>query len=105
MTKKKGKYPYALRPIFNRVLLKREMAEEKSKGGIIVNFNTDKIKQNAPSIGFVLDIGSSCDDPVKELIGKKVMFSRFAGDWIRLPGSEEEYFICSDEDILGEVFV
>jgi co-chaperonin GroES (HSP10) len=92
---------YPIRPIFNRVLLKREQAFTKST--IIVPEGA--AKSNAPSIGIVLDLGSTCDDPVKELLGKKVMFSRFAGDWIKIPNVEEEYFLCSDEDILGEILV
>jgi len=97
------KYPYPLRPIFNRVLIERETAEEKSKGGIILHTKDPKI--NAPTIGIVLDAGTECDQPVKELIGKKVMFSRFAGDWIKIPNIEKEYYLCSDEDILGELYV
>lgn len=93
---------YPLKPFFNRVLLKRELAEEKTKSGLIINTETT-IKKNAPSIGIVLDVGETCDDPIKNLIGKRVLFSRFAGDWITLPGVKEEYFICSDEDILGEI--
>lgn len=99
MAKKTPKYP--LRPIFNRVLLKREQAFKNST--IIIPEMASK--SNAPSIGIVLDVGSTCDDPVKELINKKVMFSRFAGDWLKIPGVEEEYFLCSDEDILCELFV
>lgn len=103
MTKKKTeKYPYPLRPIFNRALIKRELADEKSKGGIILSAKVD-LKHNAPTMGIILDVGATCDDPVKELKGKKVMFSRFAGDWLKFPGIEEEYYLCSDEDILGEI--
>jgi co-chaperonin GroES (HSP10) len=91
------------KPFFNRVLLKREMADEKSKGGIIVHLNADHTKRNAPCVATVLDVGATCDDPIKDLIGKRIMFSRFAGDWLKIPNSEEEYYICSDEDILGEV--
>lgn len=97
-------YPYPIRPIFNRVLIKRDLAEEKSKGGIIVNWDQEKQKHRASSMGTILEIGATCDDPVKELRGKRVMFSRFAGDWLKFPGIDEEYFLCSDEDILGEVF-
>ena len=99
----KASYPYPIRPIFNRVLLKRDLAEEKSKGGIILSAKFD-VKHSAPSFGEVLEVGGTCDDPVKELKGKRVMFSRFAGDWLKFPNIEEEYFICSDEDILGEIY-
>ena len=96
-------YPYPIKPFFNRILLKRSLAEEKSKGGIILSAKSDP-KHGAPCIGEVLEIGNTCDDFILELRGKKVMFSRFAGDWLKFPGIEEEYFICSDEDILGEIF-
>ncbi len=96
------KYPHPLRPIFNRVLLKREI-EKQTKGGIII---PDKhAKAAASTTGIVLDVGATCDDPVKELKGKKVMFSRFAGDWLKFEGVEDEYYLCSDEDILGELYV
>lgn len=100
MTETTPKYP--IRPIFNRVLIKREKAFKEASKIIIPEIAR---KTNAPATGEILAIGSTCDDPVKELIGKKVMFSRFSGDWIAIPGVEEEYFLCSDEDILGELFV
>jgi len=92
-----------LKPFFNRVLIQRDLAEEKTKSGIIVNVNEDQAKRNAPCIGIVLDVGETCDDPIKALIGKKIMFSRFAGDWLKFPNTDEQYYICSDEDILGEI--
>ncbi len=99
----KAGYPYPIKPMFNRVLIQRDGAEVKSTGGIILNPIADQ-KKNAPSTGTILDIGESCDDPIKLLKGKRVMFARFAGDWLKFPNIEEEYFICSDEDILGEIF-
>lgn len=88
-----------IKPFFNRVLLEREQAADKTKGGIIIP-GADK---NPPSIGLVLDVGESCDEPIKKLVGKRVLFARLAGDWIRLPNVEKVYFLCSDEDILGQI--
>jgi co-chaperonin GroES (HSP10) len=88
-------------PTFNRVLLKRDdlFEEVKRKSGLIIPESASK--NAAPSTGIVLSCGQTCDDPIKELVGKRVMFSRFAGDWLKFPNIEEEYYICADQDILG----
>jgi len=95
----KKKYPF--KPTFDRVLLQRENAETRSKGGIILKPAVEK--RDAPSIGLILDVGPTCDPTITKLIGKRVMFARFAGDWITIPDVKEEYYICSDQDIIGEI--
>ena len=87
-----------LKPKFARVLMERALPEKM--GSIIVP--SQYAKRNAETWGVVRAVGETCDDSIKELIGKTVMFGRFAGDWIRAPDGTE-YYICQDEDILAEV--
>lgn len=87
-----------IEPLFNRVLLKRPI-EDVSKGGIII----PNAKSHAESKGEILAVGPSADDSVKALIGKTVVFGRFAGDWLKDKETGVEYFLCNDDDLLGVV--
>ena len=84
-----------LTPLFARVLLEREVPNKL--GRILVP--QEYQKRNAQTKGKVIAVGPTADDSVKALIGKTVIFGRFAGDWIK-DGTSEVYF-CQDEDLLA----
>jgi chaperonin GroES len=85
----------AFEPLFARVLLQREVREQI--GSIILPENS---KQRYTSeVGIVVAVGESVTDRVADLLGKKVLFAKYAGDWIKING--EDFFICQDEDLLG----
>lgn len=83
-------------PKFARVLIERE----KVKSTLIIPESAEK--RNAPAHGRIIAAGPTCDDEIKKLVGKTVIFGRHAGDWIKAPDGSEIY-ICQDEDILAEV--
>lgn len=93
-----------LRPVLDRVLIKRE----KFNGGSII-IPDEAAKRNAPSVGIVIDVGEGCAESIQELKGKKVLFGQYAGAWINEDGTavtkeeDKELYVCQDEDVIAEV--
>ncbi len=92
-----------LRPLHDKVLVKRTEEEEKSAGGIVLPGSaTEK-----PSQGEVIAVGpgkkSENGDvsPVGVAVGDTVIFGQFGGNEIKIDG--EEYLILSESDIFGVV--
>jgi chaperonin GroES len=89
------------RPLHDRILVKREDAEEKSKGGIII---PDSAKEK-PVEGVVIAVGNGkfLDDgktrPVSLEVGNKILFGKYSGNEIKLDGVE--HVILREEDVLG----
>jgi chaperonin GroES len=90
-----------IRPLHDRILLKRVEEEEKSKGGIII---PDSAKET-PAEGVIVAVGPGKKDdqgkviPMGVKVGDHVIFRKYAGDDIKLEG--EEHIILSEEDIIG----
>lgn len=89
------------RPLYNRVLVKRLNAEQKTSGGLIIPDTAKEKPQEAEVIavgsGRVLDNGSVRAMSVE--VGNKVLFGKYTGDEIKLDG--EEHVILREEDILA----
>ncbi len=92
-----------IRPLQDRVLVKRVAEEEKTKGGIII---PDSAKEK-PVEGKVVAVGRgkvSDDGKVRELDVKKgdrILFGKYAGTEVKLDG--EEHLILREDDILGVI--
>jgi chaperonin GroES len=92
-----------IRPLQDRVLIKRVQEEQKTKGGIII---PDTAKEK-PIEGEVVAVGNGKvqeDGGVRKLdvkAGDRVLFGKFAGTEIKLDG--EEHLILREDDILGVV--
>jgi chaperonin GroES len=92
-----------VRPLHDRVLVKRSTEEEKSKGGIII---PDTAKEK-PIQGEIVAVGQGRiteDGKVRPLDVKKgdrVLFGKYAGTEIKIGG--DEYLMMREEDILGIV--
>lgn len=90
-----------IRPLQDRVILKRVKEEEKTKGGIII---PDSAKEK-PIEGEVIAVGSGKtmdDGSVRKLdvkVGDRVLFGKYSGTEVKLDG--EEHLIVREEDILG----
>ena len=88
-----------IRPLRDRLLVKRVGEETKTKGGIII---PDTAKEK-PQEAEVMAVGSCrIDDsgktiPLDVKVGDKVLFSKYSGTEIKLEG--EEYLILREEDI------
>ena len=90
-----------VRPLQDRILVKRIEEEEKTKGGIII---PDTAKEK-PQEGKVMAVGKgkiSEDGKVQPLDvkkGDKVLFSKYAGTEVNIEG--EEHLIIREDDVLG----
>jgi len=91
----------ALRPLHDRVLVKRIESEEKTAGGIIL---PDSV-QEKPSEGEVVSVGAGTkaeDGTVTALdvkAGDKILFGKWSGTEVKLDG--EDLLIMKESDIMG----
>ena len=92
-----------IRPLHDRVLVRRLEEEEVSKGGIII---PDSAKEK-PAEGEIVAAGNGkkTDDgkliPLDVKTGDKILFSKYSGSEIKLDG--EEFLIMREDDILAVV--
>jgi chaperonin GroES len=92
-----------IRPLQDRVIVKRLEEEEKTKGGIII---PDTAKEK-PQEGKVIAVGKGkvTEDgkviPLDVKVGDKILFGKYAGTEIKVEG--EEHLIMREEDILGVI--
>jgi chaperonin GroES len=99
----KGEAVMKIRPLQDRVIVKRIAEEEKTKGGIII---PDTAKEK-PQEGKIVAVGKgkANDDgkiiPLQVKVGEKILFGKYSGSEIKIDG--EEHLIMREEDILGVV--
>jgi chaperonin GroES len=92
-----------IRPLQDRVLVKRQQQQEVSSGGILI----PSIAQEKPSEGEVLAVGPGkvrADGTLREpevKIGDVVMFGKYSGTEISVDG--ETYVLMREDDILAIV--
>ncbi|MDD7512037.1 MAG: co-chaperone GroES [Peptostreptococcaceae bacterium] len=87
-----------IKPLGNRVVIKKLEAEEKTQGGIIL---TSSAKE-APQVAEVVAVGPGTKDEKMELKeGDRVIFAKYAGTEVKFEG--EEYTIMNQSDILATV--
>ena len=90
-----------IKPLADRVLVKRIEEEEVKKGGIII---PDTAKEK-PQKGEVLAVGPGRIDengkriPMEVKVGDKILFSKYAGSEVKV--GDEEYLIMREDDILA----
>ena len=90
-----------IRPLHDRIIVKRLKEEEKTKGGIII---PDTAKEK-PIEGEVIAVGKgriADDGKVIKLdvkVGDRVLFSKYGGTEVKIEG--EDYLIMREDDILG----
>ncbi|MFH1018244.1 MAG: co-chaperone GroES [Pseudomonadota bacterium] len=92
-----------IRPLHDKVLIKRISEEEKTKGGIII---PDTAKEK-PMEGEIVAVGQGkrLEDgklqPMAVKKGDRVLFAKYAGNEIKINGVE--HLILGEEEILGVV--
>jgi chaperonin GroES len=90
-----------IRPLHDRILVKRIEEEEKTKGGIII---PDTAKEK-PQEGKVIAVGAGkvLDDgkvrPMDVKAGDRILFSKYAGTDVKIEG--EDHIIIREDDVLG----
>jgi chaperonin GroES len=90
-----------IRPLHDRVIVKRVKEEEKTKGGIII---PDTAKEK-PIEGEVIAVGNGKvleDGTLRKLdvkVGDRILFGKYGGTEVKVDG--EERLILREDDILG----
>ncbi|HNT56723.1 MAG TPA: co-chaperone GroES [Syntrophales bacterium] len=90
-----------VRPLHDRILVKRVKEEEKTKGGIII---PDSAKEK-PAEGEVVAVGGGRRTEEGKVIaldvkaGNRILFNKYAGTDIKIDG--EDFLIMREEDVLG----
>ncbi len=91
-----------IRPLGDRVVIKRLEAEEKTKSGIVLTGSAKERPQEAE----VIAVGPGGYADGKEIkmevkVGDKVLYSKYAGTEVKM--DSEEYIILKQDDILAVV--
>ena len=90
-----------VRPLQDRILVRRVAEEEKTKGGIII---PDAAKEK-PAEGEVIAAGNGKVDekgkvrPVSVKKGDRILFGKYSGNEIKIDGVD--HLILREDDILG----
>jgi len=92
-----------VRPLHDRLIVKRLEEEEKTKGGIII---PDTAKEK-PIEGKVIAAGAGRINkdgkkmPMEVKTGDRILFAKYAGTEVKMDG--EEYLMMKEEDVLAVI--
>jgi chaperonin GroES len=90
-----------IRPLSDRILVKRVEKDNVSKGGIIIPDTAKEKPMEATVVavgnGKVMDNGET--RPVAVSVGDTVLFSKYAGTEVKIEG--DEHLILREDDIIG----
>lgn len=90
-----------VRPLYDKILVKRTEEKEEAKGGIIIPDTAKEKSQEAEVVavgqGRILKTGSKL--PLEVKVGDRVVLAKYGGTEIKIDNTE--YLILSEEDVLG----
>jgi chaperonin GroES len=92
-----------IRPLHDRVIVKRLDEERKSAGGIVIPDNVAE----KPDQGEVIAVGpgkrneDGKREPLDVKIGDRILFGKYSGSTVKIEGTE--YLVMREEDIMGVV--
>lgn len=98
-----AKHDVGVRPLHDRILVKRTAEETKTAGGLFI---PDTAKEK-PQRGEIVATGKGrvTEDgkilPLEVKAGDKILFGKYAGTELKLDG--EEFLMMREEDILGVI--
>lgn len=90
-----------IKPLGDRILLKRVESDERTKGGIII---PDTAKEKPPEARVVaIGAGKRLEDgtvrPLEVKVGDRVLVGKYSGNELKLDG--EEHLIVREDEVLG----
>lgn len=85
-----------VKPIGERILLRTEQEEEKTKSGLYI----PETAQEKTQVGEVIAIGDDTDK-IKVKVGQRVMYDKYAGTNIKI--DDVEHLILKCEDVIAIV--
>ncbi len=92
-----------IRPLHDRVIVKRLEEERKSAGGIVIPDNVAE----KPDQGEVIAVGpgkrneDGKREPLDVKVGDRILFGKYSGSTVKIEGTE--YLVMREEDIMGVV--
>jgi chaperonin GroES len=92
-----------IRPLHDRVIVKRLEAENKSAGGIVIPDTAGE----KPDQGEVIAVGPGKKTeegklvPMDVKVGDRILFGKYSGTTVKIEGTE--YLVMREEDIMGVV--
>ncbi len=92
-----------IRPLHDRVIVKRIEEEKKSAGGIVI----PDTAAEKPEQGEIVAVGKGKKDdngkliPIDVKVGDKVLFGKYSGQTVKVKG--DELLVIREEDILGVI--
>ena len=91
------------RPLYDRILVKRVDAEEKTSSGLIIPDSAKEKPLEAEVVavgsGKILDDGNTRNPAVS--VGDRILFGKYTGDELKLDGVE--HIILREEDVLAVI--
>jgi chaperonin GroES len=92
-----------VRPLHDRILVRRMAEEEKTAGGLFIPDTAKEKPQRGEVVatgkGRILEDGKVL--PLEVKVGDKVLFSKYMGTELKLEGNE--YLMIKEEDVLGVI--
>jgi chaperonin GroES len=96
-----GKVSMKVRPLHDRILIKREEDSEEKIGGIIIPDTAKEKPQRGKVVavgnGKILDDGKRVALDVKS--GDRILFGKYSGNEVKIDG--DDYLILREEDVLA----
>ena len=92
-----------IRPLHDRVIVKRIEEEKKSAGGIVI----PDTAAEKPEQGEIVAVGKGKKDdngeliPIDVKVGDRVLFGKYSGQSVKVEG--EELLVMREEDIMGVI--
>ena len=92
-----------VRPLYDRVIIRRVAEEEKTKGGIII---PDSAKEK-PSEGEVVAVGAGKANekgvirPIDLKKGDRILFGKYSGNEVKIDGVE--HLLLREDEVLGVI--
>ncbi len=92
-----------IRPLHDRVIVKRIEEERRSAGGIVI----PDTAAEKPEQGEILAVGKGKKDdngkliPIDVKVGDRVLFGKYSGQTVKVKG--DELLVIREEDILGVI--
>jgi chaperonin GroES len=92
-----------IRPLHDRVVVKRLEEERKSSGGIVIPDNAaekpDQGEVMAVGNGKILEDGKT--RPLDVKVGDRILFGKYSGTTVKVEG--DEYLVMREDDIMGVI--
>jgi len=92
-----------VRPLHDRILIRRVAEEEKTKGGIIIPYSA----KEKPAEGEVIAVGNGKANekgevrPLTVKKGDRILFGKYTGNDIKIDGVD--HLILREDDVLGVI--